>query len=105
MQCDVLAFHVCRHGEVLAVPCDALIVATSACFCRLKPQCVRNGHYVPVLVVKIEGLGSGLVTEHETPALVEVVDNATAVGNRIESCNRSVCCYGRDGSEEKGYYC
>ena len=78
VQRDVLALHVGRHGEMLAIPGNALIVAASACLGRLESYAVRGAHHLPTAVVKVGSSGTLGVAKMKAPALVEVVDNASA---------------------------
>ena len=78
VQRDVFAIHVGRHGEMLAIPGNALIVAASACLGRLESYAVRGAHHLPTAVVKVGSSGTLSVAKMKAPALVEVVDNTSA---------------------------
>ena len=82
---DLLVLHIRGHHEVLSVPAYALIVAPSAGFSGHQLYRVWRADNWPSAVVEPDGMGIFCIAYAETPAFVEVVDDAARVFQRKET--------------------
>ena len=86
MHRHLLAAHILREDERLTIPAGALVVAASTGISRFETDGMRSTHHLPLGVVETCGLCSFGVAKEEAPAVVEVIDDTSTIGQGIEAC-------------------
>ena len=79
MQGNVTASTFRRQREMLAIPGNALIVATTTGFCWHQLDSMGCGDHLPGLVIEVFGLSTSNITQMEAPASVEVPHQSSTI--------------------------
>ena len=91
IDCHVLAFHIGRNSEMLAVPYDSLIVAAAAGLAGHEHGRMGCTYHLPLRIVEEFCLGSLHITAMEAPSLIEIIDDSAAALQREKAGNGMTC--------------